>query len=54
MNETTTAAAATARPIDPFELATATRLGDLLAAVRLSWDEVFELPEPRPLTSSAA
>lgn len=52
MNETTTTA--TAALVDPFELANATRLGDLLAAVRLSWDEVFELPEPRPLRSSAA
>lgn len=52
MNETTTTA--TAALVDPFELATATRLGDLLAAVRLSWDELFELPEPRPLSSSAA
>lgn len=51
MDETTTA---TARPIDPFEVAGAARLGDLLAAVRMSWDEVFDLPEPRPLETSAA
>lgn len=51
MDETTTT---TARSIDPFEVGTATRLSDLLAAVRMSWDEVFDLPEPRPLQTSAA
>lgn len=51
MDETTAAAP---RPIDPLEVDTATRLGDLLVAVRMSWDEVFDLPEPRPLTASTA
>jgi hypothetical protein len=51
MDEQTTS---TTRPVDAFRVASAARLDDLLAAVRMSWDEVFDLPEPRPLASSAA
>lgn len=40
--------------IDPFEVATAARLDDLLCAVRMSWDELFELPEPRLAANDAA
>jgi len=40
--------------VDPFRVASAARLGDLLAAVRMSWDELFDLPEPRPLSTTAA
>ncbi len=49
MNEHLTAAGR-----DPLRIEAALRLDDLLAAVRMSWDEVFDLPEPRPLTESAA
>lgn len=52
MDENTTGTAT--RPVDPFRVASAARLDDLLAAVRMSWDELFDLPEPRPLSSSAA
>ena len=51
MDEKTTTAH---RSIDPLRTTSAARLGDLLAAVRMSWDELFELPEPRPLATSAA
>jgi hypothetical protein len=51
MDETTKA---TARSVDATQLTSAVRLGDLLAAVRMSWDELFDLPDPRPLSSSAA
>ena len=40
--------------IDPFEVTTAARLDDLLCAVRMSWDELFELPEPRLAATDAA
>ncbi|MDQ1688510.1 MAG: hypothetical protein QOK42_1485 [Frankiaceae bacterium] len=45
---------ATARSVDATQLTSAARLGDLLAAVRMSWDELFDLPEPRPLRTTAA
>ena len=40
--------------INPLEVTTAARLDDLLTAVRMSWDELFELPEPRLSTTDAA
>ena len=51
MDEKTTS---TTRPVDPFRVSSAARLDDLLAAVRMSWDELFDLPEPRQLSNSAA
>jgi hypothetical protein len=50
MNETTTAPVR----LPDVRVPAAARLDDLLAAVRMSWDELFELPEPRPLSHSAA